>query len=378
MKILHITNTYNNEIVRGNKIIKNIVCGLNELYNIRQEIIIPKKEIFLPKEIYVFEKNNLKEIVVPIWGLPYGLLIDLRLILSVEKIEKLIEKNFDIIHAHSFISDGYIGYKLSKKYNIPLVLSITGTDVYEQLVFYPHLRLLAKKMYEHSLGVIARSYAVKKRFIKLVRIKDDKKIKVIPNGIEEKKFLNSEINKVQSNPFKLIFVGQLIKLKNLERTIVAIKKLIDKGYDIKFEIVGDGRLKQKIESLIKKLKLENNIKLVGKIPHEDVYNRIKQNNALIMCSTKETFGMVYIESLSQYRPIIYSKNRGVDGIFQKNVGVGCNPLSIESIEKAIEEMINNYNYYFNEVVEFNKEEFKNFTIKNTVKKYYELYMEVIK
>jgi hypothetical protein len=73
------------------------------------------------------------------------------------------------------------------------------------------------------LGVIVRSYAVKKKFLELVRIKDDKKIKVVPNRIEEKIFSSPEINKIYSNPFFLIFDGQVIKLKNIVRirTIVA-------------------------------------------------------------------------------------------------------------------------------------------------------------
>ncbi|GAB6190168.1 glycosyltransferase family 4 protein [Marinitoga arctica] len=377
MKILHITNNYRNEIIKDNPIIRDIIYGVSE-YKLKQEVIIPKKTIFGKKKVYVFNNTKVKEKIIPIWGLPYGFLIDLRLILSSKKVQKFVDSEFNIIHAHSYISDGYIGYKLSKKYNKPLILSITGTDVYEQLIFYPHLRVLAKRMYEHSLKVISRSYAVKKKFLDLINIKNDKKIKIIPNGIKEEIFLNSKYEKVQTQPFKLIFIGRLVKLKNLQRTILAIKALKNKGYNINFEIIGDGPLKEKLNLLIKNKKLENNIQLLGKIDNNQIYSLIKKNNALIMCSIKETFGMVYIEALSQYRPIIYSENRGVDGIFKRNVGIKCNPLSIKSIENAIEKMINNYDYYLKEVKEFNKEEFKNFTIENTIKKYYELYMEVKK
>ena len=61
-----------------------------------------------------------------------------------------------------------------------------------------------------------------------------------------------------------------------------------------------------------------------------------------MNSFYETFGLVYLEALSQQLPIIYTLNQGVDGLIPKNYGQGCStdPLSIE---KAILNQISNIN-----------------------------------
>jgi len=377
MKILHITNNYNNEIIKDNPIIRNIIYELKGS-GLKQTVIIPLKQIKPEKKIYTFNYNDLNEIVIPIFGLPFGILIDLRLFLSAKKISNYIKFEFDLIHSHSFISDGYIGYVLSKKFQKPLITSITSTDVYEQLSFFPHLKPLAKKIYNHSAYVVSMSSAIKDKFVKILNIDNPEKINVIPNGLSKDKFENSKFTYLKSDKFKLIFIGKLIKLKNLKRTILAIKQLVKNGYNLEFKIVGDGDLKDNLQKLVKKHKLENTVKFLGKVENEKVYDLIKESNTLIMCSTKETFGMVYLEALSQYRPIIYSEGRGVDGLFENEIGIKCNPFKISSIEKAIEKMIKNYDYYLKQTIQFNKNEYKKFTLENTAKNYFDIYKEVIK
>ena len=62
-----------------------------------------------------------------------------------------------------------------------------------------------------------------------------------------------------------------------------------------------------------------------------------------MPSTRETFGIVYIEAISQGVPIIYKKNDGVFGFFEEGkVGYGVNPDDEKSILNAIELIRNNY------------------------------------
>ena len=62
----------------------------------------------------------------------------------------------------------------------------------------------------------------------------------------------------------------------------------------------------------------------------------RDHSCLIVPSLTETFGMVYIEALSQGLKIIHSRNQGVDQFFTKNVNAfSVNPLSVKSIEDCI-------------------------------------------
>ena len=67
-----------------------------------------------------------------------------------------------------------------------------------------------------------------------------------------------------------------------------------------------------------------------------------------MVSHGETFGLVYIEALSQGLPIIYTKGQGVDGFFDDmNVGEKADSKSIDSIYNAMKKMIEDYPSYEN-------------------------------
>ena len=55
-----------------------------------------------------------------------------------------------------------------------------------------------------------------------------------------------------------------------------------------------------------------------------------------MPSSNETFGLVFIEALSQSLPIIYTKGEGIDGYFKDDfIGKAVNSKDNQSIAYAI-------------------------------------------
>jgi glycosyltransferase involved in cell wall biosynthesis len=61
----------------------------------------------------------------------------------------------------------------------------------------------------------------------------------------------------------LIFVGRFAKEKNTHIPIFVVKILKEKGYDVILNLIGDGELKTNMEELIRKLGLNENIKMFG-------------------------------------------------------------------------------------------------------------------
>ena len=63
---------------------------------------------------------------------------------------------------------------------------------------------------------------------------------------------------------------------------------------------------------------------------------IGKMDIFIMPSFHETFGLVYLEAMTQGLPIIYTKGQGVDGYFKENSpGYSVNPYSIDDIKNKI-------------------------------------------
>ena len=92
-----------------------------------------------------------------------------------------------------------------------------------------------------------------------------------------------------------------------------------------------------------------------------------------MPSIHETFGLVYIEALSQGLPVLYTKGQGVDGSLESTAGIGVDPLSIDDIAEAIKLIILNQSTYSNKTVPFT-----NYRWNNIGKSYFEEYKRIIK
>jgi len=69
----------------------------------------------------------------------------------------------------------------------------------------------------------------------------------------------------------------------------------------------------------------------------------RQSDIFVMASRRETFGLVYIEAMSQGLPVIFSNNTGIDGLFEPgSVGYGVNPGSLTEMQEGIDRIAANY------------------------------------
>ncbi len=79
------------------------------------------------------------------------------------------------------------------------------------------------------------------------------------------------------------------------------------------------------------------------IPKIELAERYRNSDIFIMPSKPQTFGLVYVEALTQGLPIIYGKGQGFDGYFDEGVvGYHAEAFDISDIANAIESVIANY------------------------------------
>ena len=75
-----------------------------------------------------------------------------------------------------------------------------------------------------------------------------------------------------------------------------------------------------------------------------------------MPSLSETFGLSYIEAMSQGIPIIYTRGQGIDGVFEEGtVGYHVNPYDIEETYNAIKRILSDYEKFSNACIEESKQ-----------------------
>lgn len=262
---------------------------------------------------------------------------------------------YDIMHAHSLFSNGYIAYKLNQEYNIPYIVAVRNTDVnvfFDKMI---HLRAMGVNILKNAEKIIFISEPYKKYTInKFIPEKHKEEINnksvVIPNGIDEF-WLNNKFkdrNIPQKNKVKLIYAGRIDTNKNIDTTIKACELLMKQGYEVNYKVIGK-IANEKYKSII------NENPFIQYIPHspkEDLIKHYRDSDIFIMPSKHETFGLVYAEAMSQGLPIIYTRGQGFDGQFSEGeVGYSVQYNSPEEIAERIKDILKNYEAISNNCIE---------------------------
>lgn len=273
---------------------------------------------------YEFDEDNT---VVRIPGIPIGI-YDYRLtgIYPLKAIKIIKKWKLDIIHSHTEFGIGTFARLIAKQLDIPLVH--TYHTMYEDYVHYitkGYFDKSSKKVVEYLtlfycdktaselIVPTKKTYALFKD-----KYKVDRNIHIVPTGIEIEKFFKEnndqqEINKIKEKynikdtDFNLLFVGRLAEEKNVEYLLETVRDVIKKerkNQNIKFYIVGDGPDFEKYKNIIKDMKMENNIIMVGKVPTTEVAKYYQFADLFLTASKTETQGLTVIEAMAASVPPI--------------------------------------------------------------------------
>lgn len=277
--------------------------------------------------------------------------------MKIKKIVKDIQKQVDfkkvnIIHAHTWYSDGGVAHELSKKYNIPYIITMRNTDF---SIFQGKLRYLhayGRKILNAAYKVIIISTCYRHRALQqksLQSIKKDleNKIQVIPNGVDRFWLENCNVkNNLPKQSVKLLYVGRFLPRKKLLLTMKAVEQLNKKGLKCHLEIVGGGGAEEK--KVLELTRQQPNLYTYhGKVYDKDKLCAIYRNaDIFVMPSRNETFGLVYIEAMTQGLPLLYTKDEGIDGFYNDAIGEKVNKQADDvEIKNSLKKCIENYSNY---------------------------------
>lgn len=297
-----------------------------------------------------------------------------KILKSIEKIYNV--KDFSLIHAYTLFTDGNCARTLSKKYNIPYVVAVRNTDVNSFLKLKPYLKNRGIKTMLNAKAVFFLSESYRKQVFDKYVPKKYKEIlmqksHIIPNGIDDFWFNNScdEI-KTLNGHIKLIYAGRIDKNKNILSIQKAMEVLRGKGYSLSLTVVGkivDKKLFEEIEK-------NNYTEYVKPQQKEGLLELYRKHDIFIMPSHTESFGLVYVEAMTQGLPVIYSKGQGFDNQFPEGkVGYHVDSNDVLSIANGMEELIKNYNSTVPNVVDCSKV----FNWKDIVYKYNKIYEDIL-
>ncbi|MCR2803785.1 glycosyltransferase family 4 protein [Paenibacillus soyae] len=258
-----------------------------------------------------------------------------------------IQKSYDIIHAHHPIAamvmkqlfpDTPVIMTLHSSYERELILNgkiAEGgpehrflTSIYRELEFRTDKLMTVSESFRGYLAPY---------------IESPERIKVIPNGFDEKRFKPiSHENEVT----QLITVCRLVPAKGLDILLHACAELKKKGCPFVLHIIGDGPIRKELEDLAQQLDLYDDIIFYGYMLHPEEF--MPFFDVFVLPSRAEAFGSVFAEAALCWLALVGTNVGGIAEQIQDGVnGLLVPPEDPAALADALEKVVVDPHYRYN-------------------------------
>lgn len=249
--------------------------------------------------------------------------------IAYKKIKELIgDFKPDIVHTHASKA-GAIGRLAAHNMKVSQIYHTFHGHVFHSYfgkaktaIYKSVERNLAKK----STRIIAISEIQKQELSQIHKICKPEKITVVPLGFDLERFHTDLDNKrlkfrtewnIADDEIAIGIVGRLVPIKNHDLFLEAAKKVTDQtNKKLKFVIVGDGELREELESKVAELAL-NNVIFTSWQKNVDVVNA--GMDIIALTSRNEGTPVSLIEAQAGRKPIVSTRVGGIENLVQPNL-----------------------------------------------------------
>lgn len=236
-------------------------------------------------------------------------------------------KEFDIIHIHNFRSyESIVVSIFAIRYGISYIVQAHGSVLpFFEKTFLKRLydQVWGNKILANASKMIAVSKIEKDQYKKMEV--PESKIKIIPNGINTYEYSRLPERGIFRKKYGIaadekiiLYLGRLHKRKGLDFLITGFLRLLDLDKDVKLIIAGpdDGFLEILVQQ-IKKVKIDQNILIVGPVSHEEKNQAFADADLLVYPGISEIFGLVPFEAIMCGTPVIVADDCGCGEIIKE-------------------------------------------------------------
>ena len=132
------------------------------------------------------------------------------------------------------------------------------------------------------------------------KVTSSKKIRVIPYGVNPKKFPYSP----PPRSYEIVTLGGLYKRRGIHHLIEAMPEIVGEFHEVRLHIVGDGPQKASLLKLSKMLGVDDHIVFHGLVPHYRASDLYRAYRIVVLPTLHECFGLVILEGMSSGRPVV--------------------------------------------------------------------------
>lgn len=264
-------------------------------------------------------------------------------------------ENIDIIHAHMFHA-----------MLIAAVLKIRNPKI--KVVFTSHNVNLGSRLRNFLIFLLKPFRDIDILFSpNMKRYFHKSHNTVIQNAVNSEEF-KGQTDKFEK--FTFLAVGHLREAKNYPFLLKCVRDL-KKSFDFQLLIAGEGKLRQELQNIIQKEKLEKHVFLLDNV--ENIPELLQQSHCLVMPSLWEGMPLAILEAGTSRLPVIATPVGSVSSMLNEKYGY------LATLDEFCEKMADVY-YHYSDAQEradhFYDQVTKEYTIEKMAKKLEDLYLSL--
>jgi glycosyltransferase involved in cell wall biosynthesis len=224
----------------------------------------------------------------------------------------------DVVYAHFLVPSGLIASLAGRA---PLVVTAHGRDV-RNIGAIPGVATATRLVVRRAAAVICVSEYLRRELeTKLPESRG--KIEVVSSGVDRELFTVVE---APPGPPSFLCVGALDERKNVVRLADAFVRIGDGT----LTFAGDGPLRSELEG-------RERVRLLGRVPHEEIPRLLAESRVLAQPSLVEPLGQALLEAMACGRSVVATRIGGPPEFVPPEAGVLVDPLDVDDLARGLEQ-----------------------------------------
>lgn len=134
----------------------------------------------------------------------------------------------------------------------------------------------------------------------------------------------------------IISVGRLHWKKGFDYLLVALRRIKDSGIPFKAQIIGDGVMRQHLQTAVEDLGLGTEVELVGRLKPDTVFEYLKNADIYVLSSHEEGISNAVLEAMAVGLPVVATCAGGMDEAVRD--GVDGYVIPVRDIPAMVEKL----------------------------------------
>ena len=166
---------------------------------------------------------------------------------------------------------------------------------------------------------------------------------LVENGVDLDLWRRADgMNPERKEQLRLAYIGRLIPWKGVDMLLEAIASVANQ-IPVRLDIIGRGHERERLEELVQKLKLRDNVVFHGYVEQERSRDLLAQCDALVLPSVYECGGAVVLEAMASGKPVIATRWGGPADYLDSATGILVEPRDRNAMIAQIADAIKQLN-----------------------------------